>query len=107
MACLRCCIVEGKGISWMRLSHARPARLAAVTAILVSAGQVAFVDLDDTVRASYGYAKQGARRGYTGIKAHIKASRRCWPQSVRRCRLRSLRRGDCARQDLPQNWTRP
>jgi hypothetical protein len=29
-------------------------------------GQVAFVDVDDTVRATYGYAKQGAGRGYTG-----------------------------------------
>jgi hypothetical protein len=28
---------------------------------------VAFVDLDDTVRATYGYAKQGAGRGYTGV----------------------------------------
>ena len=27
-----------------------------------------FVDIDDTVRQTYGYAKQGAGRGYTGIK---------------------------------------
>jgi len=27
-----------------------------------------FIDLDDTVRQTYGYAKQGAGRGYTGIK---------------------------------------
>ena len=26
------------------------------------------VDIDDTVRATYGYAKQGAGRGYTGVK---------------------------------------
>ncbi len=27
-----------------------------------------FVDIDDTVRQTYGYAKQGAGRGYTGVK---------------------------------------
>src|SRR3954452_19892453 len=26
------------------------------------------VDIDDTVRQTYGYAKQGAGRGYTGVK---------------------------------------
>jgi hypothetical protein len=44
------------------------ARLAAATPILVGADQVAWVDLDDTVRATYGYAKQGAGRGYSGVK---------------------------------------
>ena len=29
--------------------------------------QVTFVDIDDTVRQTYGYAKQGAGRGYTGV----------------------------------------
>jgi hypothetical protein len=43
------------------------ARLAAVTPVLSGVGQVAFVDVDDTVRATYGYAKQGAGRGYTGV----------------------------------------
>jgi hypothetical protein len=43
------------------------ARLAAMTPVLSGVGQVAFVDLDDTVRATYGYAKQGAGRGYTGV----------------------------------------
>jgi hypothetical protein len=43
------------------------ARLAAVTPVLSGVGQVAFLDLDDTVRATYGYAKQGAGRGYTGV----------------------------------------
>ena len=27
-----------------------------------------FVDIDDTVRQTYGYAKKGAGRGYTGVK---------------------------------------
>lgn len=43
------------------------ARLAAATPVLSAVGQVAFVDVDDTVRATYGYAKQGAGRGYTGV----------------------------------------
>jgi Transposase DDE domain group 1 len=43
------------------------ARLAVVTPVLSGVGQVAFVDVDDTVRATYGYAKQGAGRGYTGV----------------------------------------
>jgi hypothetical protein len=43
------------------------ARLAAVTPVLSGVGQVAFLDVDDTVRATYGYAKQGAGRGYTGV----------------------------------------
>jgi hypothetical protein len=34
---------------------------------LSGVGQVAFVNLEDTVRATYGYAKQGAERGYTGV----------------------------------------
>ena len=29
---------------------------------------MAYVDVDDTVRQTYGYAKQGAGRGYTGVK---------------------------------------
>ena len=44
------------------------ARLAAATPVLPDADQLVFVDIDDTVRQTYGYAKQGAGRGYTGIK---------------------------------------
>lgn len=43
------------------------ARLAAATPILGGADQVAFLDIDDTVAATYGYAKQGSGRGYTGV----------------------------------------
>jgi hypothetical protein len=42
-------------------------RLAVATPVLGGADQVGFVDLDDTVRQTYGYAKQGTGRGYTGI----------------------------------------
>ena len=44
------------------------ARLAAATPLLPGVQKVAFLDLDDTVRQTYGYAKQGAGRGYTGVK---------------------------------------
>lgn len=45
------------------------ARLAASTLILAGAAEVAFVDVDDTVRQTYGYAKQGTGPGYTGANA--------------------------------------
>jgi hypothetical protein len=35
---------------------------------LIAAEPIVFVDVDDTVRATYGYAKQGAGYGYTGVK---------------------------------------
>jgi Transposase DDE domain group 1 len=44
------------------------ANLAAHTRLLPGADQIAFVDLDDTVRETHGYAKQGAGYGYTGVK---------------------------------------
>jgi hypothetical protein len=44
------------------------ARLVAATPVLPDADQLVLVDIDDTVRQTYGYAKQGAGRGYTGIK---------------------------------------
>jgi hypothetical protein len=42
--------------------------LAAVVPVLPGADQFTIVDIDDTVRQTYGYAKQGAGRGYTGVK---------------------------------------
>jgi hypothetical protein len=36
--------------------------------LLPGADKLAYVDIDDTVRQTYGYAKQGAGRGYTGVK---------------------------------------
>jgi hypothetical protein len=44
------------------------ANLAARTALLPDAGQIAYLDVDDTIRATYGYAKQGAGYGYSGVK---------------------------------------
>jgi hypothetical protein len=42
--------------------------LAAVTPLLPGADQVAYLDVDDTVREVHGYAKQGAGFGYTGVR---------------------------------------
>jgi len=36
--------------------------------VLASADGLAYVDVDDTLKQTYGYAKQGAGRGYTGVK---------------------------------------
>ena len=42
--------------------------LAGQTPLLLDAGQIAYLDVDDTIRATYGYAKQGAGYGYSGVK---------------------------------------
>jgi hypothetical protein len=42
--------------------------LAGHTPLLAGAGELAYIDVDDTVRQTYGYAKQGAGRGYSGVK---------------------------------------
>jgi Transposase DDE domain group 1 len=42
--------------------------LAARAPLLPGAAELAYIDVDDTVRATFGYAKQGAGRGYTGVK---------------------------------------
>ena len=44
------------------------AGLARRTPLLAGADRVAYVDVDDTVKATYGYAKQGAGYGYSGVK---------------------------------------
>ena len=38
------------------------------TPLLSVADQIAFLDIDDTIRATYGYAKQGAGYGYSKVK---------------------------------------
>ena len=42
--------------------------LAAHTPLLPGADQLAYVDVDDTMRETHGYAKQGAGYGYTKVK---------------------------------------
>ena len=42
--------------------------LAGHTPVLRDAGRICLVDVDDTVKPTYGYAKQGAGYGYTHVK---------------------------------------
>src|SRR3954470_8675941 len=42
--------------------------LAAAAPLLPGADQVAYLDVDDTVREVHGYAKQGAGLGYSGVR---------------------------------------
>lgn len=42
--------------------------LATTTPILPDAEQVVYLDVDDTIKATHGYQKQGAGYGYTGVK---------------------------------------
>jgi len=44
------------------------AALAKNAPILPGADQGCYVDIDDTIKATHGYAKQGAGYGYTGVK---------------------------------------
>ena len=43
------------------------ARLCRWAPLLADAAELAYLDVDDTVRETHGYAKQGAGRGYTGV----------------------------------------
>ena len=42
--------------------------LAQQTPLLAGADQITYLDIDDTVKRTYGYAKQGAGYGYSGVK---------------------------------------
>jgi hypothetical protein len=42
--------------------------LAKNSPILAGADQGVYVDIDDTIKATYGYTKQGAGHGYSGVK---------------------------------------
>jgi hypothetical protein len=42
--------------------------LAGQAPLLPGGAELAYIDVDDTVRQTFGYAKQGAGRGYTGVK---------------------------------------
>jgi hypothetical protein len=42
--------------------------LVARTPVLPGRDQIIYLDVDDTMRQTYGYAKAGAGRGYTGVK---------------------------------------
>jgi hypothetical protein len=44
------------------------ANLTGHAPLLVGADAISFLDIDDTMKATYGYAKQGAGYGYNGVK---------------------------------------
>jgi hypothetical protein len=44
------------------------ANLAGRSPLLPDVARIAYLDVDDTIRATYGYAKQGAGYGYSGVK---------------------------------------
>jgi len=57
--------------------------LAKTTPLLAGADQVTYLDVDDTIRETHGYAKQGAGYGYSGVKASTRwspPSRHRWPR---------------------------
>ena len=51
-----------------KVAATRLVNLAGHTPLLRDADQICFVDVDDTVKPTYGYAKQGAGYGYTHVK---------------------------------------
>ena len=42
--------------------------LVRITPLLSDVDQVAYLDIDDTIKATYGYQKEGAGYGYSGVK---------------------------------------
>ncbi|MHB1492012.1 MAG: IS1380 family transposase [Cellulomonas sp.] len=42
--------------------------LVRITPLLADVDEVAYLDIDDTIKATYGYQKQGAGYGYSGVK---------------------------------------
>ena len=68
--------------------------LAAQAPLLPGAGTLAYVDVDDTVRQTYGYAKAGAGRGYTGVKGlNVLLATICTPGSAPVIAAARLRKG--------------
>ena len=74
---LRAATTLGTHLRGYRFGHVRQldavaarllVRLAHVSPILAGAEQVVYVDVDDTVRETHGYRKQGAAYGYSKVK---------------------------------------
>ena len=62
--------------------------------MLPGAGQVCYVDIDDTVKATHGYRKQGAGYGYTGVKGlNALIATVCTPTSAPVIAATRLRKG--------------
>jgi DDE family transposase len=68
--------------------------VAARVPLLPGAATLAYVDIDDTVRQTYGYAKAGAGRGYTGVKGlNALLATVCTPDSAPVIAAARLRKG--------------
>jgi len=74
---LRAATTLGTHLRGYRFGHVRQldavasrllVNLAGLSPILAGAGQVCFVDVDDTIRETHGYHKQGAGYGYSKVK---------------------------------------
>lgn len=69
-------------------------RLAAAVPLLPGAGHVTYIDIDDSVRRTYGYAKQGAGYGYSGVKGlNFLLATLCTTQAAPVIAATRLRRG--------------
>lgn len=70
---------------------------ARVPRLLAGAEQVAFIDVDDTVREVHGYAKQGAAFGYSGVRGlNVQLATISTPSAAPVIARARLRRGNTA-----------
>lgn len=68
-----------------------------VPGLLAGADQVAYLDVDDTIRATHGYAKQGSGYGYTGVKGlNVQVATLSTPTAAPVLAATRLRKGNAA-----------
>ncbi len=68
-----------------------------VPGLLAGADQVAYLDVDDTIRATHGYAKQGSGYGYTGVKGlNVQVATLSTPAAAPVLAATRLRKGNAA-----------
>lgn len=68
-----------------------------VPGLLVGAEAVAYLDVDDTIRATHGYAKQGTGYGYTGVRGlNVQVATLSTPTAAPVLAATRLRKGNAA-----------
>ncbi|WP_134772176.1 IS1380 family transposase [Ornithinimicrobium flavum] len=68
-----------------------------VPGLLAGADQVAYLDVDDTIRATHGYAKEGVGYGYTGVKGlNVQVATLSTPTAAPVLAATRLRKGNAA-----------
>ena len=68
-----------------------------VPGLLAGADQVAYLDVDDTIRATHGYAKEGVGYGYTGLKGlNVQVATLSTPTAAPVLAATRLRKGNAA-----------